>query len=233
MNEHKVPSPASDLAELGEEQGKDIATPPRRGRPMGDHDAKRRELLRAGIKVIAEVGYPGASLRKVAQEAGYTTGAIIYYFADKEAMVMAIIEYMFDGFDAKLDVGDKLDAFRKQFKSWIEINLNSYGWLAGFQLLAKARHEPAFAAIYQARYASYRKYITTILAKLQVAGDVRTDIPADILADHIGSIGDGWTVMLPIEPERFAPERVDALIDSIITMLRPPSQLVSQGSAQE
>lgn len=195
--------------------------PLRRGRPVGDREAKRKELLRAGIRVIADVGFSGASLRKVAKEAGHTTGAISYYFADKEAMVVAIIEHMFDGFDTTLELGDSLEGIRRLFKRWLELNSNSEGWLAGFQLLARARHEPAFAAIYQDRYAKYRNRFAATLARLQGIGVVRSDIAAELLADHLGSIADGWTIMLPIEPERFAPERVDALIDSILDMLRP------------
>ena len=135
------------------------ATRGRRGRPVGDREAQRTKLLRAGIKVIADEGYAGASLRKVAKQAGHTTGAITYYFADKEEMVGAIIEFMFDGFDAMLDSGDEVADHRKRLKRWVELNSNS----------------------------------------------------------------DGWTIMLPIEIERFAPERVDALINAIIKLLQPPA----------
>lgn len=194
----------------------------RRGRPVGDREAQRTKLLRAGIKVIADEGYAGASLRKVAKQAGHTTGAITYYFADKEEMVGAIIEFMFDGFDAMLDSGDEVADHRKRLKRWVELNSNSDGWIAGFQLLARARHEPKFAAIYADRYSRYRERLAGILAKQQAAGDVRNDISPDMLADLIGSIADGWTIMLPIEIERFAPKRVDALIDAIIKLLQPP-----------
>lgn len=198
-----------------------------RGRPVGDREAQRRKILRAGIKVIAREGYAGASLRKVAQEAGHTTGALTYYFADKEALVGAIIEHMFDSFDRLLDSGDDIADHRARYRRWIELNSNSEGWLAGFQLLANARHESAFAAIYRERYARYRQRLTEMLEKQQAAGAVRSDIPADLLADHLSSIGDGWMIMLPIETERFAPERVDALIDSIMRLLQPPSALKS------
>ena len=193
-----------------------------RGRPVGDRDGQRRKLLRAGIKVIAREGYAGASLRKVAIEAGHTTGALTYYFSDKEELVGAIIQHMFDGFDRLLDSGDELADHRGWYRQWIELNTRSDDWIAGFQLLANARQEPSFAAIYRKRYARYRQRLTAILEKQQAAGTVRSDIPADLLADHLSSIGDGWMVMLPIETERFAPERVEALIDSILLMLKPP-----------
>lgn len=193
----------------------------RRGRPVGDREAQRRKLLLAGIKVIAEDGYSGASLRRVAREAGHTTGAITYYFENKEAMVGAIIEFMFDGFDEMLDIGEEFDDHGRRYKRWVELNSNSDGWIAGFQLIARARHEPKFAEIYRKRYEAYRDRLTSIIKKQQAAGTVRNDIPADLLADTVGSIGDGWVTMLPIETERFAPERLDALIASIMKLLKP------------
>lgn len=206
------------------EPPQDAMKPPRarRGRPVGDREAQRKKLLRAGIKVIADEGYAGASLRKVAKQAGHTTGAITYYFADKEEMVAAIIEYMFDGFDAILELGEDVSDHRERLRRWVELNSNSDGWLAGFQLLARARHEPTFAAIYQERYARYRERLSGILARQQAAGTVRDDIPAELLSDHLGSIADGWMIMLPIETERFAPARVEVLINSIIQLIQPP-----------
>ena len=46
---------------------------------------------------------PGASLRKVAARAGYSTGPVTYYFANKEAMVATVAEALFDEFDTWLD----------------------------------------------------------------------------------------------------------------------------------
>ncbi|MFZ6044071.1 hypothetical protein ACOV11_26735, partial [Vibrio natriegens] len=51
----------------------------RRGRPVGDRESKRAELLAAAIAVTAEAGYTGASLRKVAKRIGGTTGTVTYY----------------------------------------------------------------------------------------------------------------------------------------------------------
>ncbi|WP_414694373.1 TetR family transcriptional regulator, partial [Phenylobacterium sp.] len=46
-----------------------LKTQARRGRPVGDRDARRAELLAAAIAVIAQEGYAGTSLRKVAEQA--------------------------------------------------------------------------------------------------------------------------------------------------------------------
>ncbi len=196
----------------------------RRGRPVGDHAAKRAELLKAAISVIAREGFAGASLRKVAQRAECTTGAVTYYFANKEKMVTAVAESLFDQFDAQLGKGqDRIDVRvgLQRWLSWINSD-DPEPWQAAFQLLAHARHEPAFAAVYQRRYARYRDALTAILARGQTRGLIRCDIPADLLADQLSAIGDGWMIMFPVEPDRFQPTRVQALVDATIAMISPP-----------
>lgn len=204
---------------------RDTAVPARRGRgrPVGDREGRRAELISAAMKVIAEEGFAAASLRRVAQRAGCTTGAVSYYFANREAMMEAIIESRFDDFDSLLEVGGDAGSVRRMFERWLEMTNAESGWLAGFQLLAYARHEPALAAAYQRRYAHYREVLTGILASGQQRGWVRDDIKAEILADQLSAMGDGWMMLYPIEPDRFGPERVNALLDATTALISPPS----------
>jgi AcrR family transcriptional regulator len=193
-----------------------------RGRPIGDRDARRAEILKAAISVIADEGYAGASLRKVAQRAGCTTGAVTYYFANKETLVAAIVESLFDQWDMFLDATqDDIRAGFERYLDWQGAE-DPDAWIAQFQLLAYARHEPAFAAIYQRRYERYREQFATVFARGQQRGTIRKDIPADILADQLSAMGDGWMMLLPIEPKRFRPERMKALLDNVITLISPP-----------
>ncbi len=196
----------------------------RRGRPVGDREAKRAELLAAAISVIAQEGYSGASMRKVAKQAGCTTGAVTYYFANKEEMVSAVAQSLFDQFDTMLDSGEGSVDVRVVIQQWLDwTSLNETDtWLAVFQLLAHARHEPAFANVIQQRYFRFRQGLAAILAKGQAQGVIRSDIPADLLADQLSAISDGWMMMHPIEPERFEQSRAKALLDALITLISPP-----------
>jgi len=192
-----------------------------RGRPAGDHAAKRAELVKVAIAVVAQEGFSGASLRKVAQRAGCTTGAVTYYFENKEAMVLAIVEGLWDEWDSYLAATeDDLKSGFERFLNWAKAD-ESDPWLAGFQLIAHARLDPAFAAIYQRRYAHYRKTLARRLAKEQRRGKIRSDIPADLLADQLCAMADGWMIMFPIEPERFEAERMKTLLDAMIVLVSP------------
>jgi AcrR family transcriptional regulator len=54
------------------------------------HGDLKNALIQAGIKILAEEGIQGFSLRKVAREAGVTHSAPYAHFADKQAMIAAI-----------------------------------------------------------------------------------------------------------------------------------------------
>ncbi|WP_144173137.1 TetR/AcrR family transcriptional regulator [Pseudomonas sp. Kh13] len=195
----------------------------RRGRPVGDRDAKRTELLAAAIAVIAQEGYAGATMRKVAQYAGCTTGTVTYYFANKEEMVSAVAQNLFDKVDALLDINlDQVDirSLIQRWHHWISHD-EPDNWLAWLQLLTHARHQPAFASVIKQRYAHYRQVATSVLEAGQRQGKVREDVPADVLADHVAAFSDGWLMMLPLEPEPVSAERGKALIDAFIVMISP------------
>src|SRR5262245_1209371 len=148
-------------------------TPARRGRPTGDHDAKRRELLRAASSVIAEEGLANMTLRKVAKRAGYTTGAVTYYFADRDELVASVTEAGFDRFDEMLDAAREQTDIRTVFERWLARSSTDHVWPVMFQILAEARHDRALAAVIAKRYARYREVHTAILADGQARGTVR------------------------------------------------------------
>ncbi|MFZ6047053.1 TetR/AcrR family transcriptional regulator [Pseudomonas sp. CR3202] len=210
----------------GPQHARDSESEPvaRRGRPVGDHNAKRAELLAAAIAVIAQEGYAGASMRKVAQHAGCTTGAVTYYFANKEEMVSEVAQNLFDRVDALLEINREQLDFKSLIQQWLEwISSDAPdNWLAWLQLLTHARHEPAFASVIKQRYARFREVFTSVLEDGQRQGKIRDDIAADLLADQVSAISDGWLMMLPIEPERFSAERGLALLDALITLISPP-----------
>jgi AcrR family transcriptional regulator len=202
--------------------------PSQRGRPVGDRAGKRAELLDAAIAVIAEHGFAGASLRKVAERAGTSTGAVTYYFANKEAMMAAVIESRFDIFDAMLKGREGETDIKAELQRWLDWTKADISgeWLATFQLLAEARHDPALAEIIRRRYARYRQVFASALAKGQRDGTVRRDIPAEFLADQLSAMGDGWMMLFPIEPERFHPSRVKALLDATMALIAPTTAKV-------
>ena len=67
----------------------------------------RAALLEATARGISRVGYSNLVLEEVAAEAGYTRGALYHQFRDKEALVLATIEWVHDTWWA--EVGSAFD----------------------------------------------------------------------------------------------------------------------------
>ena len=205
------------------ERGAEPAAARKRGRPVGDRQARSGELIAAARAVIAREGYAGATLRKVADEAGATTGAVSYYFDNREAMVTAVAEALFDEYDAWLEArggGADPQALCNDLLNWVTSGAGE-PWLVGLQLVVGARADAALAAVIERRNGRFMQNLARMLAKGQAEGVIRRDFPADVLADQLGAMADGWALMFPLEPGRFAPKRMRQLAEVAAAMLAP------------
>lgn len=66
---------------------------PRNRRPI-DRLEKRDEIVAAAIRLFTEVGYDDSSMAKVAAGAGVTPNTIYWYFADKDALLVAVLDHL-------------------------------------------------------------------------------------------------------------------------------------------
>lgn len=82
----------------------------------------RSRLLQAATDAFADVGYEGASLRAIADNAGVSFQLIAYYFGSKEELWLATVDYLFEryletgkglGFTAS---GNLLEQFRNHLR---------------------------------------------------------------------------------------------------------------------
>ncbi len=72
-------------------------------RTQADRRAQSRAaLLEATARAISRSGYRGLSLEAVAADAGYSRGAVYHQFKDKDALVLATIEWVRDSWYAEV-----------------------------------------------------------------------------------------------------------------------------------
>ena len=57
--------------------------------------ARKAQIVKCAIEVIAEVGYAQTSVRKIADRVGIATSAVLYHFGSKDNLVDAIVEEMY------------------------------------------------------------------------------------------------------------------------------------------
>ena len=114
---------------MSEALSDDIA--PRRRARRGQGAALREDLLRAAMDLLRETGdEDGVSVRAVAQRVGVSVPSIYLHFADKQALLDAVCEEVFEQLHVRLrEAGaagdDVFDALRRQGNAYVHFALEN------------------------------------------------------------------------------------------------------------
>lgn len=193
-----------------------------RGRPVGDHDEKRHELLCTAIRLLVTDGYAGLSMRNLASRAQVTTGAITYYFANKSELMKGISDELFNRFTLLVAKNSEIDV-KQAVEEWINWSYSDGGeiWKAFLQIQLYATEDQAFIDYAQKRYDIFISQLRTFIESGQKLKQIRNDISADILAEQLSAMGDGFMIMQFICPERLSIEKVALLKKGILSLISP------------
>ena len=68
---------------------------PANRRPV-DREAKREEIVRAAAALFTDVGFDETPMTQLAAAAGVTTNTVYWYFEDKDALLVAVLDLLLD-----------------------------------------------------------------------------------------------------------------------------------------
>ena len=60
---------------------------------------RRREIMESCYQVIARKGLEGATLKQIGKEMGVSPSLLMHYFASKEELILALVDYMVERMD--------------------------------------------------------------------------------------------------------------------------------------
>ncbi|MDH6701805.1 TetR/AcrR family transcriptional regulator [Streptomyces griseoviridis] len=123
-------------------------------------EARRAEIVRAALEVIAERGYRGASMAAVAERVGLTQQGLLHHFPTKDALLVAVLEER-DQWDAVPDTPWRVDLLT----SLVEYNAMRPGIVQTFSALlgeSVTEGHPA-RGYFTERYTRVRETMTTAL----------------------------------------------------------------------
>lgn len=195
------------------------------GRPVGEYDLKRKEIAEATWRVLADRGLDGASMRAIAREAGYTTGALVHYFENKDELLEYVVTQAAKGvkdhLKAALEDEDVQNSLREIALNNLPLSEADRKRIIGWQsFLVAADKNPQVAATISSVRATLHKQLTKLIEKGQSYDLIRDDIAARDLADQIDAFVDGLARMTPFEPKRLTRKRLVHLVDVQIEMLK-------------
>ena len=137
-------------------------------------DARRGEIVAAFYRCVVKEGFAGASIRKVAKEAGVQPSVLHHYFADRDEMIEEMVTVYADLIiqHFKNDMKECKDP-DEQFRYAIHylfsdsmINDDFTGFF--LECLVESRRNPKVRATIAATFRRFRKEITEFIDGLEV-----------------------------------------------------------------
>lgn len=179
-----------------------------------DVDQRRVELADAAARVIARSGIDGASMREVAAEAGWTTGALVHYFANKRELLAFTLQTSLDrrrsrhADRAHLEPRDALRAMLCD--ALPTTTATTLHWIVTLAFAAQASADHRLAEIQRQAYWSFRASVVRLLG----AGAVSPIDDIEREAERLIALVDGIALQAIFDPELWTTQRQTAALDA-------------------
>mgnify|MGYP001173718329 CR=1 FL=1 len=188
-----------------------------------DHDSRREAIAAAACQVIARTGIEGLTLKDVGAAAGCTTGAITHYFEDKNAVLLAALDYAIGAMNARLErrlkrapedvVGFFSETLPIGRKGRDEIVVWYCFW-------ARALSDPALMRRQRAMHKRWRQQVEGCLAAMAERGEIApADDPVE-QAEALCAIINGIGLRASLDPGEWPARRQTAQLERHLDLLR-------------
>lgn len=186
-----------------------------------DHEQRRRELVAATWAVVAAEGIEAATVRRIAEEAGCTTGRITHYFADKEEVLVAALRQVHRAAGKRMlaAIGERsgLEALRAVLAEALPLDQERVlEWRVWLAFWGSAATSTSLQAEQHQRYREWRGLLKRVLATARLSAG----IDLDRLVDQIVALVDGFGLQGVLDPQDPRPEqlasRLNGAVDALI-----------------
>ena len=177
--------------------------------PDGYFDARREQVLAAAAGCFAREGFHGATMGRIAAEAGLSAGALYRYFEDKADLIRALAEE--SGHRLREAIGSQLTAGQSPVQALEKLaeaqvwQLSQAGGRESAQLMtrlwAEALHTPELRRELADAYRNVHAELGELLRDGQRDGAVDRDLDADATARAIIALLQDAGLQSLIDPE--------------------------------
>ncbi len=195
-----------------------------------DHDARRRSIADALLRLAAAEGLEAVSLRHVAAEAGISMGAVQHYFATKDEMVGFAMEHQARRREqrifARLEAVGRPPTVRELLRA-IALEVvptdpaSREDYLAGITFVVRALREPRMAAAIADGGAQVHALFADQLAAAQRDGLLADGVDVDQEAVVLWSLIDAQSTALLLGAR--TAEQVTATVDHFLDRVFGPA----------
>jgi len=165
----------------------------------------REQLVRTATRAFLRDGYLATSLERVADEAGYSKGAVYSNFRNKNELCLAVL----DGIQGEQTrqivqamVGSAtLDERLAAFHAWADETIGDPAWTGlEFEFATHVRRDPALRAELAKREETVRALVAAVVARNAEELGLALPVPAEEAAAALLSLGIGLGVRRMVDP---------------------------------
>jgi AcrR family transcriptional regulator len=181
-------------------------------RPQVDH-IRRPQILGAAAEVIAERGIAGTRIADVADRAGTSAAAVLYWFDSKDQLLLEAVNAAEDRFDAELAARlELLNGPSERLRLLIEASAEGYDWTLWIELWARALRDPDMRATRQRLDDRWREEIARHVREGRDAGEYTAESDPERVALLLASLLDGLALQATLGDPQVTPARMRELM---------------------
>jgi AcrR family transcriptional regulator len=183
----------------------------RTGRRPGDAAKTRAEIVGAAREAFASLGYEGATMRRIADEAGVDSALIAYHFGTKEQLFVAVHELPMNPSDVALLIDGPKDQIGERIARFTMTMLAADDSTAVSLMRSSASNPPAAAML--------REFIGGALVEPiaeQIGASDSRERVALVVAQILGVLFARHIVRVP--------ELASASVDDLVDLIAPGLQ---------
>jgi AcrR family transcriptional regulator len=191
-----------------------------------DHEERRAELAAAVWSIASREGLEAVTVRRVAEEAGWSTGALVHYFETKEELLLFAFRTVADRVGRRLAQAEErtsepLELARAQLVEGLPLDAERRAEVrVWFAFLGLALTRPALARAQRVTYRAWRDRIADRLRDAQERGHLRAEVDCAAEAAALVALVDGLAIQATFEPRALSAERQVQLVDAHLHALR-------------
>jgi AcrR family transcriptional regulator len=186
-----------------------------------DHEQRREELAGAVWRLASRDGLEAVTIRAVAAEAGWSTGALHHYFSDKEELLLFAFQTVADRVSGRVAAAretatEPLDLARELLAIGLPLDAERRAetrlW---FAFLGLALTRPPLARAQRLAYRAWRAMVADALREAQERGDVDAGIDVEREAAGLVALVDGLAIQATFEPRALDAGLVDERLGAL------------------
>lgn len=184
------------------------------------HAQTRERLIATAHRLFLTDGYNATSLTAVADEAGFTKGAVYSNFATKHELGLAVVDLLHEeratSLAESMAAADSVAGVLTAFERWAEQHIGDVGWTAmEVEFATSTRTIPGVGHELATRRRELTSMLGAMLEHQAGALGLRLPVPPEDAAVQLLAMGIGLGVQRAFDPEL----PITALVDLLRSLL--------------